>query len=195
MHLHVGMLKCAHYISLEYDTVRLTEAFLDWYHSGMGTWWLNILRGIHFLASASHSMELRSGKLWWMSIPSVLHRPRDQPLSSEPWVKGKEKDALWRKFREMVVISDFMITDGAVTWFRWHDRKCGIVFVSTAVVSGHRQVHRLRQFLSSQLIHQQHLNKSQHCWPPTESSKSTHLVNHEHAVEWRKVDTGNRKTL
>lgn len=69
--------------------LRLTEAFLERYHSGMGTWWLNILRGIHFLASASHSMELRSGKLWWMSIPSLLHRPRDQPLSSEPWEKKK----------------------------------------------------------------------------------------------------------
>lgn len=67
--------------------IRLTEAFLERYHSGMGTWWLNILRGIHFLASASHSMESRSGKLWWMSIPSLLHRPRDQPLSSEPWEK------------------------------------------------------------------------------------------------------------
>lgn len=63
----------------------LTVAFVERYQSGMGTWWLWNLRGTHFWASASHRSELRSGKLWWMSRPSWLQRPRDQPLSSEPW--------------------------------------------------------------------------------------------------------------
>ncbi len=63
----------------------LTVAFVERYQSGMGTWWFWNLRGTHFRASASHRSELRSGKLWWMSRPSWLHRPRDQPLSSEPW--------------------------------------------------------------------------------------------------------------
>lgn len=77
----------------------LTEAFVDWYQSGMATWWLNILRGTHFFASAAHRIALRSGKLWWMSIPSLLHRPRDQPMSSEPCVKQK-KTTIFGKFKD-----------------------------------------------------------------------------------------------
>lgn len=69
----------------------LTVAFVERYQSGMGTWWLWNLRGTHLRASASHRTELRSGKLWWMSRPSWLQRPRDQPLSSEPWEPETEE--------------------------------------------------------------------------------------------------------
>lgn len=70
----------------------LTVAFSDRYQSGIGMWWFGTFLLLFFWSSDSQSREFRSGKLLLMSMPSWVHRPRDQPPNSEPLdLKKKER--------------------------------------------------------------------------------------------------------
>lgn len=76
------------------EPVLLTVAFSDRYQSGIGMWWFGTFLLLFFWSSDSQSKEFKSGKLLLMSMPSWVHRPKDQPPNSEPldWREKKEKE-------------------------------------------------------------------------------------------------------
>lgn len=93
-------------IPLSPERALLTVAFSDRYQSGMGMWWFGTFLLLFFWSSDSQSKEFKSGKLLLMSMPSWVHRPKDQPPNSEPLGKKKKKkghsehDNLWSPRKE-----------------------------------------------------------------------------------------------